>query len=100
VETIRDSAALLHHHTNTDARERYAAHWREVTGLVVNVHRRHREDDSVERFLREFLVCAICSDGPLPVSTARPEIIISSPTVPVARLCYRMRKVSLGRAGT
>ena len=27
---VRDGAALLHHHTNTDTRERYAAHWHEV----------------------------------------------------------------------
>src|SRR5262249_60063942 len=53
---VRDGAALLHHHTNTDARERYAAHWREVAGFVVIVHRRHREDDGVERLLRELLV--------------------------------------------
>src|SRR5262249_35200809 len=53
---VRDGAARLHYYTNTDARERYAAHRREVAGLVVIVHRRHREDDSVERLLREFLV--------------------------------------------
>src|SRR5262249_42338203 len=53
---VRDGAALLHHHTNTDARERYAAHWHKVAGFVVIVHRRHREDDGVERLLRELLV--------------------------------------------
>jgi hypothetical protein len=37
---VRNSTAFLHHHTNTEARERYAAHWREVTGFVVIVHRR------------------------------------------------------------
>ena len=42
-------------HTNTDARERYAAHRREVAGFVVIVHRRHGEDDGVERLRRELL---------------------------------------------
>jgi hypothetical protein len=53
---VRNRAALLHHHTNTDARERYAARRCEVAGFVVIVHRRHREDDGIERLLREFLV--------------------------------------------
>src|SRR5262249_60951667 len=34
----------------------YAAYRREVAGLVSIGHRSHREDDSIERFLREFLV--------------------------------------------
>ena len=46
---VGNGAALLHYHTNTDARERYAAHWHKVAGFVVIVHRRHREDDGVER---------------------------------------------------
>src|SRR5262249_12025740 len=53
---VRDGPALLHYYTNTDARERYAAHRREVARFVVIVHRWHREDDGVERLLRELLV--------------------------------------------
>src|SRR5262249_22166653 len=53
---VRDGAALLHHHTNTDARERYAAHRHKITSFVVIVHCRHREDDSIERLLCELLV--------------------------------------------
>ena len=53
---VRDGAALLHHHTNTDARERYAAHRREVAGFVVIIHCWHRKDDGIERLLRELLV--------------------------------------------
>ena len=44
------------HHTDTDARERYAAHRHEVACFVVIVHCRRREDDGVERFLRDFLL--------------------------------------------
>jgi len=53
---VRHGAALLHHHTDTDARERYAAHRHEVACFVVIVHCRRREDDGVERLLREFFV--------------------------------------------
>src|SRR5260370_9760231 len=56
VETSGTGPTLLHHHTNTDARERYAAHRREVAGFVVIVHRRHGENDGVERLRRELLV--------------------------------------------
>jgi hypothetical protein len=50
------TGALLHDHANADARERDAASRRESTGLVVDVHRRHREDDGIECLLRELLV--------------------------------------------
>src|SRR5262249_39937823 len=61
---VRDGAALLHHHTDTDARERYAAHRHEITSFVVIVHCRHREDDSIERLLCELLVdVKRCSDS-------------------------------------
>ena len=53
---VRDGPALLHHHTNTDARERYSAHRHEIASFVVIVHCGHREDDGVERLLRELLV--------------------------------------------
>src|SRR5262249_50541969 len=53
---VGNGRALLHHHANTDARERDAAHRREVAGFVVIVHRRHREDDGIECLLRELLV--------------------------------------------
>jgi hypothetical protein len=53
---VRDGTALLHHDTNTDARERDAAHRHEIASSVVILLCRHREDDGVERPLREFLV--------------------------------------------
>jgi hypothetical protein len=53
---VGNGRALLHDHANADARERDAARRRETAGLVVDVHRRHREDDGIECLLRELLV--------------------------------------------
>jgi hypothetical protein len=42
IEKVKGRAGnhwLARHHTNTDARERYAAHWHEVASFVVIVHR-------------------------------------------------------------